>query len=227
MAAPTTTARRADPRTECQHCQASVNIAGRRIGDSLPCPDCGKLIVIVRSKTLGDVPPAVVTGILTQEERHEVNEALHRIKLRRVGRSARHVDLYPTWAIYLSVFQFWLAGVLAGRNLVALGQEARGKRMQWTAIAAYVLTTAAVVAFALTFWSSVPAPVHAALMAVFPLGFTAYYTWTQHVPASAAREAGAHNASVVAPVLVALILAIAQAFAIYFVQDRVFATPFD
>jgi hypothetical protein len=220
MAAPAATVPKADPRTECSHCKASVRVSGHRIGDSLPCPECKGLIVIVRSKTVGDLPPAVVTGVLTQEERAEVADALHRIKMRRVGRSSRHVELYPTWAILIGLFQFWLAGILAGRNLVALGQERRGRRMQVRAVVSYVVCTSGVVAFALNFWGDVPAPVHGALMAVFPLLFGVYYAWAQQAPAVAAREAGARSASVAAPMLVGVILGIAQAFAVYFIQSR-------
>ena len=53
---------------------------------------------------------------------------------------------------------------------------------------------------------------------LIPLGFAFHYTNMQAAASAAAREAGADNAPVVLPLLLGLILAIAQAFAVWFLE---------
>lgn len=63
---------------------------------------------------------------------------------------------------------------------------------------------------------SIPAWVGGGAALGIPLAFAIMFTRAQHAPCAAAREAGAQPASVVLPLLVGLILAIAQAFALWF-----------
>ena len=211
-ATPTTHA----PRLNCP-CGAATPVVGKRVGDSVTCSGCGKLRVIIRSKVTGDLPAAVEAGALSTHERDEVAETLRRIKLRRVGRATQHVDLYPNWAVFVAGVQFYLSGFLAGQNLIALGQEERGKRVQVTSVILYLLLGGGMLA--LHYGTQDLFPRAALLPALLiPLGFASYYVSIQAAPAAAAREAGAGNASVVLPLLLGLILAIAQAFAVWFLE---------
>jgi hypothetical protein len=194
-------------------CGAKIDLTGRRIGDSTRCGGCGALRVVLRSRATGDVPPAARTGGLGAEERAEVRDALKRIKLRRVGQARGHVELYPSWAVFVAGVQFYLSAILAGQNLLALG-DPRGRRLQVIGVVAYVLTGAALLAAFL--WRLLPPEVLLGAAALVPLGFAVWFTATQHEPANAAREHGARNASLVLPALVGLILLIAQAFAVFF-----------
>jgi hypothetical protein len=204
------------PRLNCS-CGKATDISGRRVGDSLACSGCGQLRVIIRSKVTGDLPAAVEAGALTAVERDEVEATLRRIKLRRVGRATQHVDLYPNWAVFVAGVQFYLSGFLAGQNLIALGQEARGKRVQVTSVILYLVLGAGLLA--LHYGAGAWLPRVALLPALLiPLGFASYYVSIQAAPSAAAREAGAGNASVVLPLLLGLILAIAQAFAVWFLE---------
>ncbi len=208
-------------RMSCPGCAAAIDLTGRKIGDSARCPGCGKLQVVLRSRAQGDVPPAVVTGGLSAEERGEVRDALRRIKLRRVGQGRAHVELYPSWAIFTAGVQFYLAAILAGQNLIALGEPARGRRLQVAGVLAYALLGAGLLFAARTLdLEAVPQVARLAVLAVVPLVFAVVCTQAQHAPAQAAREHGARQASLLLPGLVGLILAIAQAFAVYFLWLR-------
>ncbi|RMG10868.1 MAG: hypothetical protein D6731_16615 [Planctomycetota bacterium] len=209
----------AAPTLDCA-CGHRIPIEGRRIGDGVTCDACGAYRVVLRSRVRGEVPPAAArAGGLTAAEREEVAEALRRIKLRRVGHAARHLELYPSWAVFVAGLQFYLSAVLAGQNLIALGQEARGRRLQVFGVASYVVLGLLLLGAAF-FAPQVPFPALAAVASLIPLAFATYFTWVQHAPASAAREAGARKASVVLPLLFGLILAIAQAFALWFLRIR-------
>lgn len=204
------------PRLNCD-CGAATPVAGKRVGDSITCSGCRELRVIIRSKVAGDMPAAVEAGALSADERGEVAETLRRIKLRRVGRATQHVDLYPNWAVFVAGVQFYLSGFLAGQNLIALGQEERGKRLQVVSVVLYLLLGGGLLA--LYYGTQELFPPAALLPALLiPLGFASYYTSIQAAPAGAAREAGAGNASVVLPLLLGMILLIAQAFAVWFLH---------
>lgn len=207
------------PRLTCG-CGAAIEIPGKRIGDSVRCGGCGKLRVVIRSQALGEVPPAVQAGGLDEQERREVQDTLKRIKLRRAGRASRHVALYPSWAVFLAGVQFYLAGILAGQNLISVGQEQRGKRLIVAGIASYLLLGAGLLAVGFLAGHSVPRWVVLPLLLAVPLLHAVWFTAAQHAPTQAAREAGATNAPVLVPVLIGAILAIAQAFAVWFIKLR-------
>lgn len=209
----------APPRLTCA-CGAAIEIPGKRIGDSVRCGGCGKLRVVIRSLTGGEVPPAVQAGSMDEEERREVADALKRIKLRRAGRANRHVALYPSWAVFLAGVQFYLAGIMAGQNLAAVGQEARGKRLMVLGIVSYVVLGAGLLALAFLAGQALPRAVLLPLLLGIPLVHAVWFTVAQHAPTQAAREAGATSSSVVIPLLIGLILAIAQAFAVWFLKLR-------
>jgi hypothetical protein len=154
---------------------------------------------------------------LSKAERAEVDETLRRIKLRRVGHATRHVELYPSWLIFLAGVQLYLTALLAGQNLIALGEAERGKRLQIVGVLLYLVLGGALLAFALGV-QAVPGPLKAAIALAIPLGFAAYYTKVQHAASVAAREAGAQGAPILLPALFGMILAIAQAFAVWFLQ---------
>ncbi len=56
------------PRLTCRGCKGTIDIPGLRVGDAARCPACGAQNVVLRSKTQGDVPPAIVQGGLSQDE---------------------------------------------------------------------------------------------------------------------------------------------------------------
>ncbi|MGE0707312.1 MAG: hypothetical protein AB7N76_04820 [Planctomycetota bacterium] len=215
------------PRLICQGCQASLDLSGLRIGDSIRCSGCDRLEVITRQKvTQGDIPPAKRAGGLTPAERREVDDTLQRIKLRRVGQAARHVDLYPSWAILLAAGQFWLSALLAGQNLIAMGQATRGRRLQVAGGVAYVLLGLIYAGVALKLGATIPPALAVGLLVAPPIGFAAAAYWVQHAACRAARDAGAGQAPVLLPLLVGVIVAIAQAFAVWFIRHSLFRDIF-
>lgn len=216
MATPTTTV---TPRLACD-CGAAIEIPGLRVGDSARCPSCKALRVVIRSRVTGDVPPAARTGGLTAEERQEVAQALKRIKVRRAGEARGHVELYPSWAVFVAGVQFYLSAILAGQNLIALGEPGRGRRLQVVGVLAYLVTGAALLLAYVKL--SMPQAVLYGLLAGVPLVFAIWFTAAQHGPATVAREHGAKNASLALPLLVGTILAIAQAFTVYFLLRAVY-----
>lgn len=210
---------RAEPHLECGECQMRVPLQGKRVGDSIRCSSCQALVVITRSKAKGDVPPqSIRAGGMTHEERAEVADCLRRIKNRRIGRAARHVTLYPSWLVLMTLGQFYLSGILAGLNIAAVGQGQRGRKMQIGAIVAYLLCGVIFLVAAFTVGPELPFALNVAALAGVPLAFGGYYAWAQHTACGSARDAGAENASVVLPLLLGMILAIAQAFAVWFLK---------
>lgn len=208
------------PQLICSGCQAAIDLGGRRVGDSMSCPRCSSLQVITRSKTRGDVPTVITGGGLDPHERREVDEALRRIKLRRVGHATRHLKLFPSWAIFLAGVQFYLSGILAGQNLIVQGSERAGRRLQILGVVSYLLLGAAMLAGAFLLGDRIPPAAGLGVLLAVPLAFAAYFTSAQHAPCAAAREAGAGDAPVFLPLLLGLILAIAQAFAVWFLKLR-------
>lgn len=208
----------ADPTLDCTSCKTAIPLDGKRVGDSTHCPKCGQFEVITRTKVTGELATARQRSSLSAAERAQLDETLRRIKLRRRGRASRHVDLFPSWAIFLAAGQFWLSALLAGRNLEAMGDRARGRRLQWTGAALYV---GFVVAF-LGIWFQFGASIHPAVgltaLVAVAAGFTLSCYLTQHAACSAAREAGAGRAPVLLPLLVGLMLAIAQGFGVWFLR---------
>ena len=208
------------PTLPCGGCQATLELRGKRIGDSVTC-GCGRVEVITRLKVpTGDLPPAKLSGGLSAQERGEVDEALRRIKLRRVGQAARNVELYPTWAMVLAIGQLWLAGILAGHNLKATGQAERGTRIQITGFVVYVLLNASFLGALLFFREQISPVWGAPLLVSVPLVCGGYFLVAQGSGARAAREAGARQASVWLPFLLGTIIAIAQAFLARFLALR-------
>lgn len=216
MAAPTTTAA---PKLACA-CGASIDISDRRVGDSVRCPGCQALRVVIRSRVTGEVPPAARTGGLSADERNEVAQALKRIKVRRAGEARGHVELYPSWAVFVAGVQFYLSAILAGQNLATLGEPRRGRQLQVIGVVAYLVTGAALLAAYVKL--SLPPPLLYGLLAGVPLVFATWFTAAQHGPATIAREHGARNAPLALPLVVGTILAIAQAFTVYFLLRAVY-----
>lgn len=201
------------PRLACA-CGQAIDIPGVRVGESVTCPKCQAVRVVIRSRVTGDVPPAARTGGLSADERAEVKDALKRIKLRRAGAAAGHVELYPSWAVFVAGVQFYLSAILAGQNLVALGEARRGRQLQAIGIISYVACAAALLVA--HFKLNLPRPFMLGLLGVIPLLFAAWFTSAQHEQANVAREHGARSASLLLPGLVGVILAVAQAFALNF-----------
>lgn len=207
------------PQLSCA-CGAKIEIQGSRVGDSVPCPSCKALRVVLRSRVLGDVPPAAQTGGLTANERHEVAQALKRIKVRRAGAARGHVELYPSWAVFVAGVQFYMAALLAGQNLALLGETRRGKQVKVMGVVAYLVTGGALLFAFLKL--QLPQPLLLGILALVPLLFASWFTALQHGPATVAREHGAKNANLALPLLVGIILAVAQAFAVYFLMRAVY-----
>lgn len=214
-----TTTTRVTPKLTCA-CGAAIDISDRRVGDSVRCPGCQALRVVIRSRVTGDVPPAARTGGLTVEERNEVAQALKRIKVRRAGEARGQVELYPSWAVFIAGVQFYLSAILAGQNLATLGEPRRGRQLQVLGVVAYLVTGGALLAAYVKL--NLPPPVLYGLLAGIPLVFATWFTALQHGPATVAREHGARSASLALPLLVGTILAIAQAFTVYFLLRAVY-----
>ncbi|MCO5165478.1 MAG: hypothetical protein M9894_03800 [Planctomycetes bacterium] len=201
-------------------CGATIDLTDRRVGDSVRCGGCQRLSVVLRSRVKGDVPPAARTGGLTADERQEVAQALKRIKVRRAGAARGQVELYPSWAVFVAGVQFYLAAILAGQNLQALGEPQRGRRLQVMGVVAYLLSGGALLFAYLRL--QLPPPVLYGLLAGVPLLFAIWFTAAQHGPATVAREHGARSAGLALPLLVGIILAVAQAFTVYFLMRAVY-----
>lgn len=211
------------PQIKCQKCGAPIELKGLAVGDSTRCSGCNHFEVITRTKVSqgsGGLPAARRAG-LSAEERLQVNETLQRIKLRRVGHAARHVELYPSWAIMLSAGQFWLSSLLAGENLRAMGEDTRGRRLQILGVVAYLILGAIYVGLGLSVGASIPPAAGVLALVAPPIAFAAWSYWLQHAACSAARDAGAKDAGVLLPLLLGLILAIAQAFAVWFLWHTI------
>ncbi|MEZ6183776.1 MAG: hypothetical protein R3F62_02065 [Planctomycetota bacterium] len=184
--APTT-----QPTITCDACQAAVPIGSKRVGDSLSCSGCKALIVITRSRVKGELPVARRTAGLDGQERQSVVDTLRRIQLRRLGRSTQHVSLYPNWAVFVAGVQFYLAGILAGENLRALGLEREGRRLRTLGVVSYVVLAALVLAELIWLGDTIPRWVNLVVLGGIPLLMALYFTNAQARPTEAAREAGA------------------------------------
>jgi hypothetical protein len=206
------------PTLKCS-CGATVEIPGRRIGDTVACSSCRKEQVVLRSKVQGDVPPADGAPGQVSDRLPEVQESLERIRLRRAGHAARGVALYPLWSIFaLSVFGFYLPAFLAGQNAIALGYKERGRRMQVVGVALYAIVIGALlIAFGrwhddlVSHWAW-------KFVTLVPLVGSLPFVLAGRTETQAAFEAGAKPASPVMPGILGLLLAIAQLFAVRFVD---------
>jgi len=207
------------PTIKCP-CGAVVEIPGRRIGDSVECPACRKGQVILRSKVLGgEVPPADGAPGQISDRLPEVQESLERIRLRRASHAARGVTLYPPAAVFGAgvLFGFYLSAILAGQNLAALGQPARGRRLQAIGVVLYAVMIGALVYLVgrveegpvVNIAGKLGLPVHFILSGVFAR--------FGRRDALAALEAGAKPVAPILPSIIGLLLAVAQFFAIFFV----------
>src|SRR5437660_1676165 len=126
------------PVLKCE-CGAAIEIPGHRIGDSVPCPSCRKLRVVLRSRVTGEVLPAAGAPGQISDRLPEVQESLERIRLRRAGHAARDVTLFPLGAVFgIGAFGYYLSAILQGQNLVALGYPREGRRLQALGVATYV-----------------------------------------------------------------------------------------
>lgn len=238
MAATTTTARGTATtgtagkgtaaRLRCGGCDQEIPLDGQRIGDTVRCPGCARLRVVIRSRVTGEVAPAATqAGALRDDEMTEVQDALTRIRARRLGHTARHVPLYPSWAVFVAGAQFYLSGILAGQNLIAVGQARAGRWLQVVGVASYVVAGALLLAALLLLRGpAVPPALRLGLLVggplLIPLAFALYFTAAQARACKPARDAGAPRAPVLLPLLLGLILAVAQVFALSFIwsMDR-------
>ncbi|MBL4845670.1 MAG: hypothetical protein JKY65_09100 [Planctomycetes bacterium] len=216
MESPTSTL---TPTLTCGGCKTPLSLSGKRVGDSVNC-GCGRLEVITRLKIKeGSLPPAKIMGQLEPQEQKEVDETLRRIKMRRVGHASRNVEIYPTWAIVLSIGQFWLAGIMAAHNLKVTGQRERGRRLELIGGGLYVLLNLAILICGMLFWQDLSPLLVGPVLVAIPLAFGAYALSAQSQTARAAREAGAGQAGVLVPFLFGVIVAIAQAFVAMFLTS--------
>jgi hypothetical protein len=200
-------------------CGSLVPIPGRRIGDTVECSVCRKPQVVLRSKVQGDVLPVDGAPGQVSDRLPEVQESLERIRLRRAGHAARGMALYPTWAIFaLGVFGFYLPALLAGQNVIALGSGERGRRLQALGIALYAIVIGGIlVAFGR--WHDELASHWAwKFVTLLPLIGTIPFALTGREETQAAFDAGAKPASPVVPATLGLLLAVAQFFAVRFVD---------
>ena len=216
-------------------CGAPIELEGKRIGDGVRCPQCWKLRVVLRSKEPGYVPPATGAPSQARERQAEVQASLDRIRIRRAGRAARDVALYPTWAILLGG---WLLGVftggyLASQNMVAVGKlvAARARRtvlLLALAHAGLFLLVLGWRAGTLDAFQIPPDSDHPLARAAFRVVAIVYVAGVGLALPLAlalggapvvreARAAGARVASPLVPLLVGFLLLIAQAFAVQFV----------
>lgn len=223
------------PTLDCP-CGAAIDITGHRIGDSVTCAKCGKSRVVIRSKAKGEVPPAGGTPAQATSDRlTEVQATLDRIRVRRAGRSARDLALYPTWAVFLGslVFGVFTGGYMAAQNMVAMGQlsQPRAQRSVFYLALIHAGLFLLYLGFAARTFDAFRIPPDTD----FPelrssLRFCAFAYVTVAllvVPiilaaggapiVRAAREAGARVASPLVPLLTGFLLLIAQLFAVKFV----------
>ena len=87
--------------------------------------------------------------------------------------------------------------------------------MQVLAVLAYLVLVGVLVPLGFALDDQLPL---VAVAGVVLLAFGIHYTRAQHVACAAARQAGAQNAPVLLPLLLGLILLIAQAFAVWFLK---------
>ncbi len=206
------------PTLKCS-CGHSVEIPGRRVGDSVECSACRKSQVILRSRVQGEVPPADGAPGHVSDRLHEVTESLERIRLRKAGHAARGVALYPIWAVFsLGVFGFYLPAVLAGQNLIALGFPERGRRLQALGIGLYALVIGAILIAFGRFHDELASHWAWKFVSLAPLAGTVPFVLAGRREIGAAFEAGAKAASPLVPAVLGLLLGIAQFFAVRFVD---------
>jgi hypothetical protein len=228
-------AQTAAPTLECT-CGAKIDITSHRIGDTVTCSACGKPRVVIRSKVLGDVAPAGgAPAQATSDRLTEVQATLERIRVRRAGRSARDLALYPTWAVLLGslIFGVFTGGYMAAQNMVAVGKLSPARAYRSVVYLALVHAGLFLLylgfgagtfdAFRIPPDSAYPG-VRAAIrvvasgyvlvvMALVPLVLAAGVAPVVR----SAREAGARTASPLVPMLTGFLLLIAQLFAVKFV----------
>jgi hypothetical protein len=208
------------PVLKCE-CGSTIEIAGRRIGDSVECPSCKKLKVVLRSKVTGDVLPAFGAPGTISDRLPEVQESLQRIRLRRAGHAARDVALFPPGAVFgAGAFGFYLAAILQGQNLAALGFPQEGRRLQVLGVASYLVLGACLLAASVRLVPALPGGSQLLLgigLALLVLGAITC-TAIGHGRVRAAFEAGAQPASVMLPALFGFLLAVAQLFVFKFVD---------
>ncbi|MBI3723202.1 hypothetical protein HY251_04500 [bacterium] len=202
------------PELRCA-CGSSIEIPGRRIGDTVSCRACGKDSVVLRSKVQGDVPPAANAPGAVSDRLPEVQESLKRIRLRQTGHAARDVSLYPTWALVAAgAFGFYLSAVLAGQNLAALGQPERARRVQVLGVGSYLALGALVLGAYAKLGHRLPLTPAARVWAVLAVAVagTLLAALRGREAAAAAFDAGARHASVLVPALLGFVLLVAQFF---------------
>ena len=222
------------PTLDCA-CGAKIDITDRRVGDSVSCTACGKPRVVIRSKVKGDVPPAGGAPAQTSDRLTEVQATLERIRVRRAGRSARDLALYPTWAVLLGslIFGVFTGGYMAAQNMVAVGKLSPARAYRSVVYLALVHAGLFLLylgfgagtfdAFRIPPDSAYPG-VRAAIRVVASGYVLVVLTLVPLVLAAgvapvvrSAREAGARTASPLVPMLTGFLLLIAQLFAVKFV----------
>lgn len=215
----------AEPVLKCD-CGTAIPISGRKIGDSVPCPSCRALRVVLRSKVDGEVPAAGATPRAISDRLPEVQESLKRIRMRQAGAASRGIALYPQWVVLvLGAFGFYLPAILAGQNLLALGLTERGRRLQVAGVVSYLVVGGSLLA-AYARWGEVLAAPGSALLLQLELGGlllvpvigALVFGLAGRREVGAAFEAGARPASALVPALVGFLLVVAQTFVVQFVD---------
>jgi hypothetical protein len=206
------------PTVKCA-CGATFAIPGHRIGDTVECTACRKSQVVLRSRVEGEVPPADGAPGQVSDRLPEVAASLERIRLRRAGHAARGVALYPLWAIFgLGVFGFYLPAFLTGQNTIALGFGERGRRIQALGIGLYAALIAGIL-IAFGRWHDDLASHWAwKFVMLVPLVGSIPFVLMGRGETMSAFEAGAKPASPAIPAILGLLLAVAQFFAVRFVD---------
>src|SRR5262249_6334264 len=167
--------------------------------------------------------------------RAEVQASLERIRVRRAGRAARDIAVYPTWAILVGgwIFGAFLGGFLAAQNMVALGRLSAARAGR--SVFYLALVHAGLFLLYLGFKAGTFDAFHVSPDAAFPalrqalriaagvyvIGVVLALPVTLAVGAApatnAARAAGARSASPILPFLVGFLLLIGQLFAAQFI----------
>lgn len=206
------------PSLKCA-CGVAFDIPGRRIGDTVECTGCRKSQVVLRSRVNGEVPPADGAPNQISDRLPEVQASLERIRLRRAGHAARGVALYPLWSVFaLGVFGFYIPAFLAGANMIALGNGDRGRRTQAIGIGLYAIVIGAIL-IAFGRWHDDLASHWAwKFVTLVPLVGSVPFVLMGRGVTQAAFEQGAKAASPLIPGILGLLLAVAQFFALRFVD---------
>jgi len=188
-------------------CGRGIEFPGRRIGDTIDCPGCGAMRVIIRSKIDGTMPdPEALARNLSPEDREDVDQAHENIRQRREQHREQRADLFQTrWIFLLGLLGVYMAGILAAQNLSGLGKPQRGRRVLVLGVGSYLLFLLLVIYLA----GSSPALAATLGLAYTFVGTLAVVNAVRHETA-AGFLAGAKPLPVLLPGLFAAIVALVQ-----------------